>query len=389
MTTRILGIESSCDETAAAVVVGGREILSSVVASQIDIHRKYGGVVPELASREHLRSIVPVVREALERAGMTLSDVDAFGVTCGPGLVGSLLVGLTYGKVLAAALNKPLVAVNHLEGHVHAVFLEAHRAGKEAPELPSVCLIVSGGHTVLYEVTARAGSAEANPLAGAPIGAMAFQYRRIGQTRDDAAGEAYDKVAKLLALGYPGGPVIDKMVARAIELGHDRSNGSHLGPVKIKGNPYDFSFSGIKTAVLYYVRAHPEIHPEIEQRLAALARGERSAAALLPLSSEQTLSLLIDFQQTVIDELVRRTIAVAEETGARSVLVSGGVAANAGLRARFERESERRGLPVFFPSRELSTDNAAMIAAAAFPKLMAGELADVTLDARPILPLGV
>ena len=383
MNTRILGIESSCDETAAAVVADGREILSSVVASQIDIHRKYGGVVPELASREHLRSIVPVVREALDRAGMTLGDVDAFGVTCGPGLVGSLLVGLTYGKVLAASLGKPLVAVNHLEGHVHAVFLEAHCAGK-MPELPSICLIVSGGHTVLYEVTARAG---ADP--DAPAGAKVFEYRRIGQTRDDAAGEAYDKVAKLLALGYPGGPVIDKMVARAIELGQDRSNGSHLSPTKLKGNPYDFSFSGIKTAVLYYVRAHPEMHPEIEQRLAALSRGERSVAALLPLSSPQTLSLLVDFQRTVIDELVRRTIAAAEETSARSVLASGGVAANAGLRARFEHEAARRSLPVFFPSRELSTDNAAMIAAAAFPKFMAGELADQTLDARPILPLGV
>lgn len=379
MNTRILGIESSCDETAAAVVAGGREILSSVVASQIDIHRKYGGVVPELASREHLRNIVPVVREALGCAGMALGDVDAFGVTCGPGLVGSLLVGLTYGKVLAASLGKPLVAVNHLEGHVHAVFLEAHRAGK-APELPAVCLIVSGGHTVLYEVTSRPGT----PQPGAAV----FEYRRLGQTRDDAAGEAYDKVAKLLALGYPGGPVIDKMVARAIELGHDRSNGTHFSPTKIKGNPYDFSFSGIKTAVLYYVRAHPEFHPEIEQRLAALERGERSAAALLPLSTPQALSLLVDFQRTVIDELVRRTIAAAEEAGARSVLVSGGVAANAGLRARFEQEAERRALPVFFPSRELSTDNAAMIAAAAFPKLMAGDLADATLDARPIFPLG-
>jgi N6-L-threonylcarbamoyladenine synthase len=377
--TRILGIESSCDETAAAVVADGREILASVVASQVDIHRKYGGVVPELASREHLRSIVPVVREALERAGMTLGEVDAFGVTYGPGLVGSLLVGLTYGKVLATSLGKPLVAVNHLDGHVHAVFLEAHRARKE-PQLPAVCLIVSGGHTVLYEITAREEAKEP--------AATLFEYRRIGQTRDDAAGEAYDKVAKLLALGYPGGPVIDKMVAQAIALGHDGRNDSRLGPTKIKGNAYDFSFSGIKTAVLYYVRAHPEMHPEIEQRLAALARGDRSAAALLPLSSAQTLSLLVDFQRTVINELVRRTIGAAEDTGARSVLVSGGVAANAGLRAEFEREAEGRRLPVFFPSRELSTDNAAMIAAAAFPKLMAGDFADAKLDAEPILPLG-
>src|SRR5580693_781277 len=193
--TRILGIESSCDETAAAVVVDGREILSSVVASQIDIHRKYGGVVPELASREHLRQIVPVVREALAQAGMNLADVDVIGVTQGPGLVGALLVGITYGKTLAQALGKPLVPVNHLEGHVHAVLLEAHKAGK-SPKLPAVCLIVSGGHTVLYEVNQESPS-------------PTFHYKKISQTRDDAAGEAYDKVAKLLALGYPGGPILD------------------------------------------------------------------------------------------------------------------------------------------------------------------------------------
>jgi N6-L-threonylcarbamoyladenine synthase len=378
MTTRILGIESSCDETAAAVVADGREILSSVVASQIDIHRKYGGVVPELASREHLRSIVPVVREALARAGMVLRDVDAFGVTCGPGLVGSLLVGLTYGKVLATSLGKPLVAVNHLDGHVHAVFLEAYGAGRQ-PELPAVCLVVSGGHTVLYEVSSRE--------LVKPSGATVFAYRRIGQTRDDAAGEAYDKVAKLLAFGYPGGPVIDKLVARAIELGYDRLLPNLFSATKLKGNPYDFSFSGIKTAVLYYVRAHPELHPEIDRRQKALASGERGVAGLEALSSPQTLALLAHFQRTVIAELVRRTMGAAAEISARSVLVSGGVAANAGLRATFEREAGQRNLPLFLPSRELSTDNAAMIAAAAFPKLVAGNLADATLDASPILPL--
>ncbi len=197
----ILGIESSCDETAAAVVAGGRRILSSVVASQNDIHRKYGGVVPELASREHLRQIVPVVREALEQAQLTLRDVDAVAVTCGPGLIGALLVGVTYGKVLAMALGKPLIAVNHLEGHVHAVFLEAHAAGRE-PQLPAVCLIVSGGHTVIYHVTSESQN-----------GAQTFSYARIGGTRDDAAGEAYDKVARMLALGYPGGPIIDRLAA--------------------------------------------------------------------------------------------------------------------------------------------------------------------------------
>src|SRR6201997_1693760 len=189
MSVRILGIESSCDETAAAVVADGREILSSVVASQIDIHRKYGGVVPELASRDHLRQSVPAVREAMAGAGLRCEELDAIGVTQGPGLVGSLLVGITYGKTLAASLGKPLVPVNHLEGHVHAVFLEAHKAGR-TPELPAVCLIVSGGHTVLYEVQAEYSTA--------PNASALFRYRRLGQTRDDAAGEAYDKVAKLL-----------------------------------------------------------------------------------------------------------------------------------------------------------------------------------------------
>src|SRR6476660_4549183 len=235
MSIRILGIESSCDETAAAVVADGREILSSVVASQIDIHRKYGGVVPELASREHLRRIVPVVREALANARLDLRDLDAIGVTHGPGLVGSLLVGITYGKTLAEALGKPLVPVNHLEGHVHAVFLEAHKARRSA-KLPAVCLIVSGGHTVLYEVKAE-GS-------GVPDASARLRYRTMGQTRDDAAGEAYDKVAKLLGLGYPGGPILDRLAGIA--------NGApapvKFGVTKMKGNALDFSFSGLKTA---------------------------------------------------------------------------------------------------------------------------------------------
>ncbi len=238
---RILGIESSCDETAAAVVVDGRTILSSVVASQFDVHRKYGGVVPELASREHLRQIVPVVREAMSQAGMKLEELDAIGVTQGPGLVGSLLVGITYGKTLAQALGKPLLAVNHLAGHVHAAFLEAYQSGEE-PKLPAVCLIVSGGHTVLYEVRVSEGAEE-------------FAFRRIGQTRDDAAGEAYDKVAKLLALGYPGGPMLDRLAAAAAP---GIPAPVKFGPTKTRGNPLDFSFSGLKTAVLYHVREHPE-----------------------------------------------------------------------------------------------------------------------------------
>jgi N6-L-threonylcarbamoyladenine synthase len=368
----ILGIESSCDETAAAVVVDGRRIRSSIVASQVEIHRKYGGVVPELASREHLRQIVPVVREALEQAGAKLSDMDAIAVTRGPGLIGSLLVGVTYGKVLAMALAKPLIAVNHLEGHVHAVLLEARAAGRK-PGLPAVCLIVSGGHTVLYHV-------KAEPVNGAE-GALRFLYAHIGQTRDDAAGEAYDKVAKMLALGYPGGPIIDQLV------GDGDAEAIRFGEPKMKGNAYDFSFSGIKTAVLYHLRKHLELQQEIRAREEALLRGERRAEQLRPLTSQQTLDLIASFQRVVVEDLVTRTLAAADQYAARSVLVSGGVAANRELRRRFEEESRLRGLEVYFPSRSLSTDNAAMIAAAAYPKFVAGEQADAQLNAEANLPL--
>ena len=374
MSTRILGIESSCDETAAAVVADGREILSSVVASQTDIHRKYGGVVPELASREHLRQIVPVVREALERASLELKDIDAIGVTQGPGLVGSLLVGITYGKTLAIALSKPLVPVNHLEGHVHAVFLEAHKAGK-IPELPAVCLIVSGGHTILYEVKRQATS-----LNGA---ASPFSYRKLGQTRDDAAGEAYDKVAKLLGLGYPGGPILDRLAASSANAPAPVS----FGRIKIRGNPYDFSFSGLKTAVLYHVREHPEYAPEIRSREEALERGDRKFEQLLPLCSPATLGLVRQFQNAVVGDLVDRTLSAAEELQAASILVSGGVAANAQLRAVFEERVSRQGLAAYFPSRALSTDNAAMIAAAAYPRFCAGLLGDSSLNASATLAL--
>ncbi len=368
---RILGIESSCDETAAAVVSNGRSILSSVIASQIDIHRKYGGVVPELASREHLRRIVPVVREALERSGLNLSDVDAIAVTSGPGLIGSLLVGVTYGKALAQAVGKPLVAVNHLEGHVRAVIVEALGAG-EAPQLPAVCLIVSGGHTVLYLV---------EPAEEGAIEAAAFRYARLGQTRDDAAGEAYDKVAKMLALGYPGGPVIDQLAKQG------NPGAIRFGEPKMKGNPYDFSFSGIKTAVLYHLRAHPELKPEIEARRQALGEGRRRAAELLPLCGAHTLDLVAGFQRSVVSTLVTRTLAAAEQHAVRSVLVSGGVAANRELRETFLDEARKRGLDVFFPSIALSTDNAAMIAAAAYPRFLAGEWTSDELNAEAVLPL--
>ena len=374
MSVRILGIESSCDETAAAVVADGREILSSVVASQIDIHRKYGGVVPELASREHLRQIVPVVREALAQAGMKLGDVDAIGVTQGPGLVGALLVGITYGKTLAAALAKPLVPVNHLAGHVHAVFLEAHKAGR-VPKLPAVCLIVSGGHTVLYEV--KAGDSNGQEFGGI------LQYRKIGQTRDDAAGEAYDKVAKLLGLGYPGGPILDLLAA----VSNAAPAPVKFGPTKTRGNALDFSFSGLKTAVLYHVREHAEYSEEIQAREEALLRGERKFEQLLPLCSPQTLALVREFQNAVVRDLVERTMMAAEELGVESVLVSGGVAANSQLRATFEERARSKGFEVFFPSRALSTDNAAMIAAAAYERFRAGVSADASLNADPSLLL--
>src|ERR1700726_2369441 len=369
MSIRILGIESSCDETAAAIVADGRDILSSVVASQLDIHRKYGGVVPELASREHLRQIVPVVREALAQAEMQLQDVDAIGVTQGPGLVGALLVGITYGKTLAAALQKPLVPVNHLEGHVHAVFLEAHKTGRK-PKLPAVCLIVSGGHTVLYEVKSDG-----------PDGT--FIYRKIGQTRDDAAGEAYDKVAKLLGLGYPGGPILDRLAAAANSV----PAAVKFGLTKTRGNRLDFSFSGLKTAVLYHVREHSEYASEIQGREAALARGERKYEQLLPLCSPQTLALVREFQNAVVRDLVDRTMVAAEELSAESILVSGGVAANSQLRATFEDRARSKGIEVFFPSRALSTDNAAMIAAAAYSRFRVGQFADTSLNADPSLKL--
>ncbi|HXA79140.1 MAG TPA: tRNA (adenosine(37)-N6)-threonylcarbamoyltransferase complex transferase subunit TsaD [Candidatus Acidoferrales bacterium] len=365
----ILGIESSCDETAAAIVAGGRRILSSVVASQTEIHRKYGGVVPELASREHLRQIVPVVREAVEQAHLSLKDVDAVAVTHGPGLVGALLVGVTYGKALAQALGKPLIGVNHLEGHVHAVFLEAHAAGRE-PKPPAVCLIVSGGHTILYHVKQERTN-----------GSNQFSYARIGGTRDDAAGEAYDKVARMLALGYPGGPIIDRLAA------HGNAQAVRFSEPKMSGNVFDFSFSGIKTAVLYHLRRHPQLEPEIEARRQALARGARSADALRALSSAATLDVIASFQRAVVDNLLSRTLAATEKHSARTILVSGGVAANSELRRAFEAEGVRRGIDVYFPSRALSTDNAAMIAAAGYARFVAGERADYTLNAEANLPL--
>jgi N6-L-threonylcarbamoyladenine synthase len=360
---RILGIESSCDETAAAVVENGETVLSSVVASQMSTHGKYGGVVPELASREHLRAIVAVVREALGESRSTLDDLAAVAATFGPGLVGSLLVGLTYAKSLCFARGLPLIAVNHLEGHIHAVILEARRgeAGGAGPELPALALVVSGGHTHLFEVS------------------ESFHYRLLGKTRDDAAGEAFDKVAKLLGFGYPGGPVIDRLAP------HGNPAAVPFTFAKMKGNDLDFSFSGLKTAVLRWVEERG-MEEEIAARRALLRnRPHPSVEEWLAATPRRTLDLLASFQRAVIRELLTRAAASAERIGARSLIVSGGVACNSGLRAA--AQAARLPCPVFFPSPALSTDNAAMIAAAAFPKLARGEFAGFGLKAQANLTL--
>jgi len=350
----ILGIESSCDETAAAVVEDGSRIRSSIVSSQMATHAKYGGVVPELASREHLRAIVPVVRAALEEAGTRLEDLRAVAVTEGPGLVGSLLVGITYAKALALAQGLPLIAVNHIEGHIHAV-LSQHRM-----EFPALALVVSGGHTHLFEV--REG----------------LRYRLLGKTRDDAAGEAFDKVAKLLGFGYPGGPVIDMLAP------HGDPHAVRFTKVHMKGNPMDFSFSGLKTAVLRWFEAR-DLGAEVAARKALLAVTLRpSLEQWLALTPGTTLDVLASFQRTVIVELLSRVARSADEIGARAVIITGGVASNMGLRQAAERQLP---YPVFFPTPGLSTDNAAMIAAAAFPKLARGEFADGTMRARANLAL--
>jgi N6-L-threonylcarbamoyladenine synthase len=384
--TYILGIESSCDETAAAVVRSGEQIVSSIVASQIATHQPYGGVVPELASREHLRAIVPVVRQALQEAAQTYESIDALAVTQGPGLAGALLVGISYAKALAFALEKPLVAVNHLEGHIHAVLLEEKQKGNRELQFPLLALVVSGGHTHLYLAEERAGS---------------WAYENIGHTRDDAAGEAFDKVAKLLGLGYPGGPVIDRLAKhgdpRAVkfppsEIKHpDRRKGKkttrQAGAAQIRGGShghrhFDFSYSGIKTAVLRYVETH-HLAATIEARRRALASlAKRETGDYLAVSDPQTLNLIASFQRAMVEDLVGKTLAAAREYDVATLFVSGGVAANHELRETFERDAAQAGLPVFFPSRPLSTDNAAMIAAAAYPKFRTGQFAPMDFSAE-------
>jgi N6-L-threonylcarbamoyladenine synthase len=388
-TSLILGIESSCDETAAAVVRSGTTALSNVVASQMSLHANYGGVVPELASREHLRNIVPVVREAMSRANVTFADLDAVAVTEGPGLAGALLVGITYAKALSFGLDKPLISVNHLEGHIHAVLMEARERSEAPMELPLLALVVSGGHTHLY-LAKQQGSANT------------WTYRNVGRTVDDAAGEAYDKVAKLLGLGYPGGPWIDALAPhgnpRAVPFtfGHINSRPPRPGvtnkkaPATTAGPHFDFSFSGIKTAVLRYVETH-HLRESIEARRAALAADPTitpKSDTVAKLCDQQTLDLIASFQYAVVGNLQRQTFAATESLGAHSIVVSGGVAANSELRRRFQAEADRRGLPIAFPSLALSTDNAAMIAAAAWPKFLEQNFASEDLGATPQLRLG-
>ncbi|HET6842799.1 MAG TPA: tRNA (adenosine(37)-N6)-threonylcarbamoyltransferase complex transferase subunit TsaD [Candidatus Angelobacter sp.] len=372
----ILGIETSCDETAAAVVGGGEQMLSSVVSSQIATHQPYGGVVPELASREHLRAIVPVVRQALADAGQSYESIDALAVTQGPGLAGALLVGISFAKALAYALGKPLITVNHLEGHIHAVLLQEKQRGKFQTEFPVLALVVSGGHTHLFL---------------AEESAHGWRYENIGRTRDDAAGEAFDKVAKLLALGYPGGPVIDALAPQgnpdAVRFGMAQIKHPNRGVPVGQQTAYDFSFSGIKTAVLRYVELE-HMRDSIAARQQALSGIERPRGEdVLPLCDPKTLDLVASFQRAVVEDLVAKTLRAARERHVRTLFVTGGVAANSELRRTFEREAAQEGLPVFFPSRKLSTDNAAMIAAAAWPKYLAGKFADAEFSAEASLAL--
>ena len=328
------------------MVEDGRRVLSSVVASQIETHQRYGGVVPELASREHMRAITPVVAEALTRAGCGWADLSGVACTYGPGLLGSLLVGVTYAKAISLAHGMPLIAVNHLEGHIHAVVLE-----HPGTELPALALIVSGGHTHLYHVRGD------------------FEYELISRTRDDAAGEAYDKVAKLLGFPYPGGPILDSLAPFGNRLA------VRFTRARIKGNALDFSFSGLKTAVLRWTEANP-MGEEVAIRRRMTAASVEEWLAVTP---RATLDLIASFQQTVIDELLSRIEKLSGEHPVESVIITGGVACNAGLRRA--AAASRIGIPIYFPTPGLSTDNAAMIGAAAYRKLMRGELAG--MDLRP------
>jgi len=329
----ILGIETSCDETAAAVVEGGARILSNVVASQVDVHAKYGGVVPEIASRRHLENIVPVTREALDRAGLDLKGIDGIAVTCGPGLAGALLVGVCFAKALSLSTGIPLVGVNHLQGHVYANWLTG-----DPPAFPLICLVVSGGHTDLLLIEGH------------------DRVKIIGRTRDDAAGEAFDKAARVMGLGYPGGPLIDRLAQKG------RAGRVRLPRAYLEEGTYDFSFSGLKTAVVHAV-----------ERLGREKWGLEDLAA--------------EFQEAVAEVLVHKTMAACQELGVQRVILAGGVAANSRLRTSMTEAGRRYGVCIAFPPPSLCTDNAAMIAAAGYYAFASGHKSGLDLTACADMPL--
>lgn len=332
----ILAIESSCDETAAAVVQDGRKVLSNIISSQIEIHKLYGGVVPEIASRKHIEKVIQVVDEALKEASLTMDEIDAVAVTYGPGLVGALLVGVSAAKSIAFAHNKPLIGVHHIEGHISANYIE-----NEELEPPFLCLVVSGGHTNLVIVNDYG------------------EYEILGKTRDDAAGEAFDKVARAIGLGYPGGPKIQK-------ISEEGNKDAIVFPrAKVADNPFDFSFSGLKSSVLNYINS-------------CEMKGEEINKA----------DIAASFQEAVVDVLVSHTIEGAKQLGFKKIAMAGGVASNAVLRDEMKEACERRGFKFYHPSPILCTDNAAMIGAAAYYDYKKGLISDLTLNAVPSLKLG-